>query len=171
MSSQSFKYDEMVEEALRGVMRKSLDIACAEGLPGNHHFYITFKTGVPGVAVPEYLSERYPDEMTIVLQYQFWDLLVDDEHFEVALSFNDVREKLYIPFEAVTGFADPSVKFGLQFQVSDDLITRPIAPISEAEHEVDEADDSTGDNGDNRDSGEEEATGQVVSLDQFRKKK
>jgi hypothetical protein len=105
----------MVETAMRGVVREALAQSAAKGLPGAHHFYITFKTGAPGVTVPAKLAEKYPDEMTIVLEHQFWDLEVCDGHFAVTLSFNNRPERLVVPFVAITAFADPSVKFGLQF--------------------------------------------------------
>lgn len=110
----------MVEEALRSVVRTALTEAATNGLPGDHHFYITFKTGAPGVDIPRHLSERFPDEMTIVLQNRFWDLKVGQEGFEVGLSFNQVPARLVIPFSAVTGFVDPAVNFALQFQVQVD---------------------------------------------------
>jgi hypothetical protein len=110
------RYDQMIEEALRGVVRRALRTVAESGLPGNHHFYITFKTTAPGVELAPRLKEKYPDEMTIVLQYQFWGLTVDTEQFEVTLSFNEVPEKLVVPFAAITAFADPAAKFGLQFQ-------------------------------------------------------
>lgn len=110
----------MVEEALRSVVRTALTEAATNGLPGDHHFYITFKTQLAGVDIPAFLRQKYEDEMTIVLQHQFWGLKVTEERFEVLLSFNDVHEKLSIPFTAITGFVDPSVKFGLQFQVAEE---------------------------------------------------
>ncbi|HEV2569211.1 SspB family protein [Sphingomonas sp.] len=110
-------YDEIVQEALRAVVGRVLgEVQESGGLPGEHHFYITFKTGHPGVDLPKHLTERFPDEMTIVLQNKFWDLKVGDQHFEVGLSFNQVPAKLSIPFAAVTGFVDPAVNFALQFQ-------------------------------------------------------
>jgi uncharacterized protein len=114
-------YDEIVQEALRTVVGRVLG-AVAEtggGLPGGHHFYITFKTQAPGVDIPKRLIERFPDEMTIVLQHRFWDLLVDDERFSVGLSFNQVPSKLVIPYSAITGFHDPEVNFELRFQAQD----------------------------------------------------
>ena len=113
-------YDDIVQEALRAVVGRVLrEIVDAGGeLPGNHHFYITFKTGAPGVSIPDNLRERFPDEMTIVLQNKFWDLGVDDTGFTVGLSFNAVPSKLDIPFAAITAFVDPAVDFGLQFQAS-----------------------------------------------------
>ncbi|HSG35067.1 MAG TPA: ClpXP protease specificity-enhancing factor SspB [Sphingomonadaceae bacterium] len=113
-------YDEIVQEALRAVVGRVLGEIEAGGgeLPGNHHFYITFKTAAPGVAIPNHLRERFPDEMTIVLQNKFWDLAVDEEGFQVGLSFNQVPAKLQIPFAAITAFVDPAVDFGLQFQAA-----------------------------------------------------
>lgn len=120
MSEDSLRYDKMVEDALRGVVRDALIQTAQDGLFGEHHFYITFRTRFPGVRVPPHILARHPDEMTIVLQHQFWSLDVSDEHFEVTLSFSGVSERLVVPFAAITGFADPSAKFGLQFQVEED---------------------------------------------------
>ncbi|EMD83422.1 SspB family protein [Pacificimonas flava] len=109
-------YDEHVQDALRGVVYNVLtDVAKVGSLPGGHHFYIAFKTGAAGVDIPNHLKERYPDEMTIVVQHRFWDLKVDREGFEIGLSFNQVPAKLIVPFSAVVGFVDPSVNFALQF--------------------------------------------------------
>jgi uncharacterized protein len=110
------RYDKMVEEALRGVVREAIARAAKTGLMGSHHFYITFRTQSPGVGLPDYLLARYPEEMTIVLEHQFWGLEVDNEKFAVTLSFSNKAERLTVPLAAVTAFADPSVKFGLQFQ-------------------------------------------------------
>lgn len=157
------RYDKMVEAALRGVVRSAVEDVIAHGLHGDHHFYITFLTDYPGVKIPDYLRDRYPGEMTIVLQYQFSDLEVDDERLRVVLSFNNVREKLVVPLGAISIFADPSVNFALQFQ-----------PLSEAMEEDlllsempdgDDDDDPDGSGG-----GGGEKTGEVVSLDRFRKK-
>ena len=110
-------YDEIVQEALRAVVGRVLGEVEATGrLPGEHHFYITFKTRANGVDVPKHLSERFPDEMTIVIQNRFWDLKVKKDGFEVGLSFNQAPAKLFIPFSAITGFHDPAVNFALQFQ-------------------------------------------------------
>jgi hypothetical protein len=111
-------YDEIVQEALRAVVGRVLGQIEAGGgeLPGNHHFYITFKTGAPGVSIPTHLKERFPDEMTIVLQNKFWDLSVGPDAFTVGLSFNQIPAKLDIPYAAITAFVDPAVDFGLQFQ-------------------------------------------------------
>ena len=113
-------YDEIVQEALRAVVGRVLrSVASGGGLPGEHHFYITFKTQGPGVDIPSRLIERFPDEMTIVLQNRFWDLTVDDERFSVGLSFNQVPSKLDIPYSAITGFHDPAVNFELRFQAQE----------------------------------------------------
>ena len=117
MAQDLFDYPKMVETALRGVMREALARTAREGLPGDHHFYVTFRTHAPGVAIPSHLLSKFPDEMTIVLQHQFRALEVGDNAFSVNLSFQSRSERLRIPFAAVTTFADPSVNFGLQFQV------------------------------------------------------
>lgn len=116
-------YDEIVQEALRAVVGRVLGEIPHNGmLPGDHHFYITFKTQAAGVSIPRHLIERFPDEMTIVLQHKFWDLNVQDEAFSVGLTFNAVPATLYIPFAAITGFVDPAVNFALQFQAHDDAV-------------------------------------------------
>jgi len=118
-------YDEIVQEALRAVVGRVLgEVEKAGGLPGEHHFYITFKTQGAGVDIPKHLVERFPDEMTIVIQNRFWDLRVRPDGFEVGLSFNQMPAKLIIPFAAVTGFVDPAVNFALQFQaqIDDDAV-------------------------------------------------
>lgn len=117
MNEDLLGYNEMVEHAMRSVVRKALDRAAKGGLPGNHHFYITFRTDHPDVMIPPRLAEQYSDEMTIVLQHQFWGLQPDDEGFDVELSFNRQHEHLRIPYAALITFADPSVNFGLQFHV------------------------------------------------------
>lgn len=109
-------YDEIVQDALRSVVRSVLKrIDEAGGLPGAHHFYIAFRTRAPGVNIPAHLLERYPEEMTIVIQHRYWDLAIDADGFQIGLSFNQVPAKLRIPFDAVTGFVDPAVNFALQF--------------------------------------------------------
>lgn len=108
-------YDEIVQDALRAVVGRVLGQVETGGLPGNHHFYITFKTHAPGVDIPRHLTDRYPDEMTIVIQNRFWDLHVSNTGFEVGLSFNQVGSKLSIPFAAITAFHDPAVDFALHF--------------------------------------------------------
>lgn len=110
-------YDEIVQEALRDVVGRALrEVEKTGALPGSHHFYITFKTRLPGVAIPKHLLERFPDEMTIVLQHRFWDLKVEQDHFTVGLSFGGVPATLQVPFAAVTRFHDPAVEFSLTFQ-------------------------------------------------------
>ncbi len=180
MTEEGLRYDVMVESALRGVVRAALEVAAGQGLPGEHHFYITFRTGHPGVEMADYLRDRYPSEMTIVVQYQFWDLRVLEERFEVTLSFNDKPEPLVIPYAAVSAFADPSVRFGLQFDAdvededSDDLsppeeankATPPaaenVAAPGEAAPEAAEIDQGA--------EPEEEPGAKVIALDSFRKK-
>jgi hypothetical protein len=120
MSTDLIRYDLQVQEALRGVVRKVLADASRDGLPGEHHFYITFRTQAQGVDLSNRLRDQYPEEMTIILQYQFWDLKVDDEGFEVGLHFKNIPERLHIPFEAISGFYDPSVQFGLKFEAQGD---------------------------------------------------
>lgn len=165
MAMEHLRYDKMVEGALRGVVREALTQAATHGLPGNHHFYLTFRTNHPATSIPDYLREQYPSEMTIVLQYQYYDLEVDDEGFGVTLSFNNIRERLTVPFAAITTFADPSVNFALQFQplhaadavdAVDEIeaeVTERVA--AEAEKELQE---------------EQPKMGEVVALDAFRKK-
>lgn len=111
-------YDEIVQDALRAVVGRVLGQIAEQGLPGAHHFYITFKTTAPGVSIPRSLYERFPDEMTIVLQNKFWDLKVNEAGFEVGLTFNQVPAHLVVPFAAVTAFADPAVEFALHFQTT-----------------------------------------------------
>ncbi|WP_234053045.1 MULTISPECIES: SspB family protein [unclassified Xanthobacter] len=125
MSVDHIRYDLLAQEALRSVVRRVLLDVAKDGLPGDHHFYISFDTRAPGVRLSQRMREKYPEEMTIVLQHQFWDLNVTDISFEVGLSFGGIPEKLLIPFSALKGFFDPSVKFGLQFELA--------APEDEAE--------------------------------------
>lgn len=119
------RYDVLVQEALRGVVKKVLQEIVKTGLPGQHHLYISFDTQYPGVRLSTRMRQRYPEEMTIVLQHQFWDLAVTDHALEVGLSFGGVPERLLVPFVAIKGFFDPSVQFGLQFEVE-----REPAPVS-----------------------------------------
>ena len=115
MAEDQIRYDVMTQDALRGVVRSVLEQIAKTGLPGEHHLYIAFDTHGPGVSVSNRLMEQYPDEMTIVLQHQFWDLEISEERFEVKLSFNNVPERLVVPFTEIKAFYDPSVQFGLQF--------------------------------------------------------
>ena len=116
MSVDHIRYDILAQDALRGVVRTVLTDAAAKGMPGEHHFLISFDPRAEGVRMSDRLRSQYPEEMTIVLQHQFWDLIVNDEGFEVGLSFGGVPERLAVPFEAIKGFFDPSVQFGLQFE-------------------------------------------------------
>jgi len=152
---------------MRGVVREALGVALESGLPGLHHFYITFRTRNPDVTIADRLLVQYPDEMTIVMENQYWDLVVDDDKFSITLSFGGAPETLVIPYAAITAFVDPSVKFGLQFDANtDDALEAPPQPREETISPVDgpapdgekvSADPSTDD-------------GQVVALDNFRKK-
>ncbi len=113
-------YASMIDEAMRSVVRKTLKSVERSGLPGDHHFFISFDTSFPGVIIPEFLRAKYPEEMTIVMQHQFSHLRVAEDHFSVTLSFNNVPQPLNVPFAALTAFADPSIKFGLQFHLTDE---------------------------------------------------
>lgn len=115
MADDRIRYDELAQDALRGVIRTVLEKVAKSGLPGNHHFYIAFDTQADGVSISKRLKDQYPDEMTVVLQYQFWDLQVSEDRFDIKLSFNNVPERLIVPFAAIRAFFDPSVQFGLQF--------------------------------------------------------
>jgi hypothetical protein len=113
-------YDDIVQDALRGVVSRVLQrIADEGGLPGGHHFYIAFRTRAPGVSIPRHLMERYPDEMTIVIQHRYWDLVVAPDHFSIGLSFNQMPAQLVVPYDAIVGFVDPAVNFALQFAPKD----------------------------------------------------
>ena len=164
------QYDVMVENALRGVVRQALTHAAQRGLPGEHHFYVTFRTDHPGVVIAQRLHERYPEDMTIVLQHQFWDLEVAEESFGVNLSFDNRSERLIVPFDAVVAFADPSVRFGLQFEVGEgdaearDEAEGPLAPDT-----ADSAKTSGGTDGDSDSDSGGGGDGNVVTLDRFRK--
>lgn len=161
------RYDKMVETALRGVVKSSVEEVMEHGLLGDHHFYITFITEYPGVNIPEYLKERYPGEMTIVLQYQFSDLAIKNECLEVSLSFNNVPEKLIIPLAAISIFADPSVNFALQFQPLEEDMSEEEALLNELADDDGPDDDGSGGG---KSSGKGDKTGEVISLDNFRKK-
>ena len=128
-----FHYDALVDDALRGVVRRVLRQVADKGLPGSHHFYISFRSTDPGVKLPDYLRAKYPDEMTIVLQHQYWDLIITDEFFEVTVSFNKQQERIKVPFGALSAFVDPSVRFGLQFDRKDKTalpVEKPATPAT-----------------------------------------
>jgi len=120
-----FHYDALVDDALRGVVRRVLRQVADKGLPGSHHFYISFRSTDPGVILPDYLRAKYPEEMTIVLQHQYWDLILTEEFFEVTVSFNKQQERIKVPFAALSAFVDPSVRFGLQFDRKDKGAAQP----------------------------------------------
>lgn len=177
------RYDVLAQAALRGVVRTVLADVAKKGLPGDHHFKISFSTTAPGVTLSERMRERYPQEMTIVLQYQFWDLTVTEQGFDVGLSFGGVPERIGVPFDAVTAFYDPSVQFGFQFELIDVAADEAAIEASEAASSATTAARETGKLGalpsaalasplpapaagaDDADTG-----GQVVRLDRFRKK-
>lgn len=166
MADDLLGYNEMVERAMRSVVREALSRAGRDGLPGNHHFYITFRTDHPDVEMPDRLREKYPEEMTIVLQHQFWGLKSDEEGFDVELSFNQQQEHLRIPFDSLITFADPSVNFGLQFHVD------PEGFPSETGEDRPVASDETGPapEGAPKPRKRKESANNVVTLDKFRKK-
>jgi hypothetical protein len=193
MTKDILRYDLMVQDALKGVVRKILAEAGRDGLPGDHHFYITFRTGAPGVRVSQRLREKHPEEMTIVLQHQFWDLNVSEHAFEVGLSFSGVPERLLIPYDAITTFFDPSVQFGLKFETQDaapeaapaepapagkaprgagsEPGVAPAAPLALPTARARPEDGAADLNSEaEAPAGGEEGGAQVVSLDAFRKK-
>ncbi len=185
MADDQIRYDILAQDALRSVMRKVLTEVARTGLPGNHHFFITFVTGAPGVRISRRMREKYPDQMTIVLQYQYWDLKVSEHEFEVGLSFAEVPEKLTIPFAAVRGFYDPSVNFELEFDVDvgeeamadGDGETTALPAVADSKaatrkkkkkSDPKKAEPGSGDDGADGDAPKKGA--EVVSLDSFRKK-
>ncbi|WP_454617572.1 SspB family protein [Bradyrhizobium cenepequi] len=171
MATDHIRYDVLARDALRGVVRHVLADAAEHGLPGEHHFYITFVSNADGVKLSPRLLAQYPQEMTIILQHQFWDLVVTDERFEVGLSFGGIPERLVVPFAAVKSFLDPSVKFGLHFEPSEEEAApekpapnlpaaSPAPPAPAAEAAAEEKEES-----------EKPSEGaEVVRLDRFRKK-
>ncbi|MGB3337489.1 MAG: ClpXP protease specificity-enhancing factor SspB [Devosia sp.] len=163
MAEDHMRYDILTQEALRGVVRKVLSEVAKTGLPGEHHFFISFVTRAPGVRLSEKLLGQYEKEMTIVIQNQYWDLKVSETGFEVGLSFDGIPETLVIPFSAVKGFFDPSVQFGMQFDPATAPGAAAVEAGADASLEAAAADDSAQDGADK--PGEK-----VVSLDSFRKK-
>ena len=195
MSEDLIRYDVLAQEAMRGVVRKVMTEVAQTGLPGDHHFFVTFNTTYPGVRVSSRIREQYPDEMTIVLQHQFWDLSVTETTFEVGLSFNSIPERLLIPFRAITAFVDPHANFGLKLEAGEedgealampalsepspvsalpapeqssgnDPGSAPEKPDQEEIPDKDAAEAPTGEGGDT----DQPAGAEVVSLDAFRKK-
>jgi uncharacterized protein len=171
MATDHIRYDVLARDALRGVLRRVLTDAAEHGLPGEHHFFITFLSTADGVKLSPRLLAQYPEEMTIILQHQFWDLVVTEDRFEVGLSFGGIPERLVVPFAAIKSFLDPSVQFGLQFEPSESTAEAPatrlpavpaspalpiVAPEPEAESTEEPAKTGEG--------------AEVVRLDRFRKK-
>jgi hypothetical protein len=189
MAKDEVGYDRIVERQLRGVAREVLAQVAAKGLPGDHHFYITFRTDFPGVTIGPNLKEQFPKEITIVLQHQFWGLEVTDDAFSVTLSFGGKHERLHVPFEALVSFTDPSVRFGLQFELKNQQVDLPgdtqsgtgeakasaktatvtpepkALPKSEAKPSLPGTEPAS-----TASEGEEKVQGTVIALDTFRKK-
>lgn len=159
MTETNLNYSEIIDGAMRTAVRDILKRVAKGGLPGEHHFYITFRTDHPGTKVSETLRARYPSEMTIVLQHQFWDFRVEEQFFTATLSFGGVPERLVVPYAALTAFADPSVKFGLQFHSDADEDEPDGAPDQPFFDDVTEPEDAG-----------EAAAAEIISLDAFRKK-
>lgn len=172
MATDHIRYDVLARDALRGVLRRVLSDAAEHGLPGEHHFFITFLSTAEGVKLSPRLLAQYPDEMTIILQHQFWDLVVTEDRFEVGLSFGGIPERLVVPFAAIKSFLDPSVQFGLQFEPSEGAMEVPPAklpavpspsalPVAASEEAAPESKDEPAKTSEGA---------EVVRLDRFRKK-
>lgn len=188
MADDLIRYDVLLQDALRSVVRKVMREVADGGLPGEHHFYIAFDTTAPGVRMSSRLRQQHPEEMTIVLQHQFWDLSVNDHGFEVGLSFGGVPERLLVPFAAVKGFFDPSVQFGLQFDPAGATQTATTPPKGDAVGSgpapsapsqlpapqpvaTEKSDDATDDNEAEAEGKDDtKSSADVVSLDAFRKR-
>jgi uncharacterized protein len=153
-------YAGRIEQALRSALRELLAEVAERGLPGENHFYLTFRTDAPGVVLSAALRERYPEEMTVVLQHQFWDLEVDDESFSVTLKFSGTPQRIAVPFDALTAFADPCAEFGLRFQQLEEDLARSSA--TEASEVEDGAEDLES-------SGVSDRNGKIVQIDDFRR--
>ncbi len=169
MADEFLNYDRLVEKALRGVVRQALAHSASEGLKGAHHFYVSFLTGYPGVELSDHLRAKHADEMTIVLQHQFWGLEVGEDVFEVTLSFGGKQERLRVPLAAVTAFADPSVEFRLQFKPADGSPLAGAAPKASTEDGAERTMGAEG--GEASVEADAETGGKVVALDTFRGKK
>ena len=165
MATDHIRYDVLARDALRGVLRRVLTDAAEHGLPGDHHFFITFLSTAEGVKLSPRLLAQYPEEMTVILQHQFWDLTVTEDRFEVGLSFGGIAERLVVPFNSIKSYFDPSVQFGLQFEPADapaaslpavPAPAAPTAPTPAVENKDEPAKPSEG--------------AEVVRLDRFRKK-
>lgn len=177
MTIDLMNYDQLIQDANRTVVKRALEHVVEHGLPGDHHFYVSFDTNFPGVVISESVYEQYPDEMTIVIQHQFWGLEVKDGVLRIELSFNNIPEKLEIPLMSIIGFFDPHVQFGIQFEIPEEILeaievlesgqteeaatAKPTA-IPETKDKAEDKDDT--------EKTEADASAQVVSLDAFRKK-
>jgi len=193
MAEDLLRYDILIQDALRGAVKKILAEVGRTGLPGDHHFYIAFDTTAPGVRISSRLKERYPNEMTIVLQHQFWDLAIGEHAFEVGLSFGGVPEKLLVPYSAIKGFFDPSVQFALEFEpgktaeeLPEELLEaveelaavetsaakslEQDAPMEGADQDTGKPDETAAEADKDEDDKKPDTSGDVVSLDAFRKK-
>lgn len=172
MAEDLMRYDQLAQNALRGVVREALRKVLRSGLPGDHHFYIAFNTRYPGVILSERISERYPREMTVVLQHQFWNLVVLEDRFEVELSFDNIPEKLVVPFNSIKGFLDPAVQFGLQFEVVPIEEQQASAESNAKPAKQEQQPAATGEESEsgNEENGASANEAKVVSLDAFRKK-
>jgi hypothetical protein len=172
MATDHIRYDVLARDALRGVLRQVLTDAAEHGLPGDHHFYITFLSRAEGVKLSPRLLSQYPEEMTIILQHQFWDLVVTPDRFEVGLSFGGVPERLVVPFSAIKSFLDPSVQFGLQFETGDTVTSMAAdQPEVRTQAAVTQVPTVEGDTTPADDEPPKPSEGaEVVRLDRFRKK-
>ncbi len=160
MPEDLMRYDQLARNALRGVVRAALEQVAEHGLPGEHHFYIAFDTHGEGVEISSRLLEKYPREMTIVLQHQFWELEVLEDRFSIGLSFNNIPEKLVVPYKAINSFFDPYVQFGLQFEADEDTLPEETQTVPEKDPEPEKSAPEP----------DPSKEGDVVSLDAFRKK-
>ena len=171
MATDHIRYDVLARDALRGVLRRLLTDAAEHGLPGEHHFYITFLSRADGVKLSPRLLAQYPDEMTIILQHQFWDLVVTEDRFEVGLSFGGIPERLVVPFAAIRSFLDPSVQFGLQFEPSDAVPEQPASKLPAVPASPPSPAPATEPAAESTDEPPKPGEGaEVVRLDRFRKK-
>lgn len=187
MAEDLMRYDLLAQDALRGVVRSALRRVSRTGLPGEHHFYIAFDTTHPSVRLSDRLRKKYPREMTVVLQHQFWNLQVTEDRFDVELSFDNIPERLVVPFASVKGFFDPSIQFGLQFEVfeanentgtatqptaenEDNAGAQPPAPAKAAAAKPPAAAEHPPKSGDNDTDGDAGDAAKIVQLDAFRKK-
>jgi hypothetical protein len=165
MPTDHIRYDVLTRDALRGVLRQVLTDAASHGLPGDHHFYITFLSKAEGVKLSPRLLAQYPEEMTIILQHQFWDLVVTEDRFEVGLSFGGTPERLVVPFSAIKGFFDPSVQFGLQFESPEPEPAQGEAPVAPEQPAA-----AAPESGPETEPPKPSEGAEVVRLDRFRKK-